>query len=416
MSRTTHQTIVIVGTGYAGCSAALELRKRAFEGRIVMIGDEPHLPYERPLLSKAAIVGVPPLLHPAAHYAAQRIDILAGTRADQLNLDESSVSLSDGTPVRYDALLLATGGTARRLNVPGAECAMTLRTFDDALRLHERLRQPGHMTIVGGGVIGLEIAALARTMGWSVIVLESDQRLMARAVSTHVSMFVADVHREEGVDIRLNAQLIALRNGMNGRVEVVTESAVFASDLVVAGIGMQPDIALAADAGIETDGAIVVDELGRTSAHGVFATGDVASFWHARYGRRMRLENWRHASAHSTIVAANMVGHHVRYDEVPWSWTDQYGMNMQIVGLPADADQTVLSGDPGERKFVALHLREGRLTGATLVNQGKDMRPCKALIESGVTLDADRWRDTSLDLRRLAADVIVAPNVISLSA
>jgi 3-phenylpropionate/trans-cinnamate dioxygenase ferredoxin reductase subunit len=407
-------SFVIVGAGQAGCSAAMELRRARFGGRIVMVGDEPHLPYERPPLSKGVLsggVGSVPLLQAPDRYAREGIETLCGVRVDALDTASRSVRLSDGSTLDFDALLLATGGRARRLTIPGGHHALSLRSFDDAVRLHERLRRPGHLTVVGAGVIGLEVAASARALGWDVTVLEAAERPLARLLPGDVAAFVADVHRQAGVVLRFGTSVQAIEAARDGRWNVVCEHGVVVTDLVVAGVGMQPHIELATQAGIATDGAIVVDEHGRTSAPGIHAAGDATSFWQPSLRRRMRLESWQHAARHAAAVARNMMGQVSPYDEVAWSWTDQHDLNLQVLGQPLDGDETVLRGDMAARRFVTLHLAAGRLVGATLVNQGREMRPCKALIESGVPLDAMQLADPSVVLRSLAASVST-PSVV----
>jgi len=402
------KTFVIVGTGQAGCSAAMALRGHGFDGRIVMVGAEPHLPYERPPLSKQLLrgdAGPLPLLQAPDMFVRQGIEVLAGKPVVRLHPQDGRVELIDGSSLPFDELLLATGGNARRLDVPGGCHALTLRTFDDALALRERLRHPGHLTIIGAGVIGLEVAATARGLGWSVTVLEFGDRPMARVVPPAIGHFIAEAHRAAGVELRFGASVQAIALGSARRYKVTTADVRLATDLVVAGVGMQPDVTLAGQAGVETADAILVDEMGRTNLPRVHAAGDAASFWHPLFARRMRLESWQHAARHAAVVARNMIAPTAPYDDVPWSWSDQYDLNLQTLGLPLEGDETVLRGSFDERKFVALHLRERRLVGATLLNMGREMRPCKALIESGAVLDASRLCDPALALRALAAEL-----------
>jgi 3-phenylpropionate/trans-cinnamate dioxygenase ferredoxin reductase subunit len=407
------KTFAIVGAGNAGLSAALELRRQGFDGRVLLLGDEPHLPYERPPLSKAQLASdglPPPLLQAAAQLASQRIDLRTSCTVQRLDTAAARLHLADGGSVAYDELLLATGGRARTLGqLPGGQHALTLRSYDDALALRRRLAtQPGRLVVVGAGVIGLEVAATARGLGWAVTVLECADRPLARMLTPELSGFLAEVHAAAGVDLRFGVKVQALEPMAGGRIAVLSSLGTIEADLVVAGIGMQPDIALAVAAGLEATDAIVVDELARTSAAHVHAAGDAASLWHPRLGRRIRLESWQHAARHAAAAARTMLGRGEPYDELPWSWTDQFDINLQIVGMPTDADHTLLRGSPAERKFVALHLRERRLVGATLVNLGREMRPCKALIESGAELDLARLGDPALSLREYAAQATAA--------
>ncbi len=398
-------TFVIVGGGQAGSAAAMELRRAGFEGRVVVVGEETHLPYERPVLSKSQLVddaAVLPMLQAPDLYARQRVEFLTGTRALRLDAADRRLALSDGSTLAFDELLIATGGRARPLTLPGAEHALLLRNFDDACVLRERLRRPGRLTVIGAGVIGLEVAASAAGLGWSVTVLEVGTRAMARLVPAAIGQVIECRHRAAGVDLRFGCGVSAIAAGEDGRFELSTSQGYLRADLILAGIGMQPNIELAAQAGARVSDAILVDERGRTSLPHVHAAGDVASFLNLRSGRHVRLESWQHAARHAATVARGMLGQAVAYDEVPWSWSDQYDLNVQILGQPLDGTETVLRGRLDDMKFLALHLRDGRLVGATMVNQGREMRPCKALIESGIRLVPAQLADPATSLRALA--------------
>jgi 3-phenylpropionate/trans-cinnamate dioxygenase ferredoxin reductase subunit len=403
------KTFAIVGAGHAGLSAALELRRLGFEGRVVLLGKEPHLPYERPPLSKAQLAAdglLPNFLRSPEVLQQLRIEVQIACAVRALDVQGARLALADGTSLAYDELLLATGGRARTLDsLPGGEHALTLRSHDDAVALRRRLAEPrGKVAVIGAGVIGLEVAATARGLGWEVSVLESGIRPMARLLTPELSYFMSRVHAMAGVDVRCGVAVQALEPSVDGRITVATSQGTISADFAVAGIGMAPDIELARDAGIETGEAIIVDEYGRTSAPHVHAAGDAASLWHPRLQRRLRLESWQHAARHAAAAARSMLGVGTPYDELPWSWTDQFDINLQIIGTPLDADQTLLRGSFAERKFVALHLRDRRLIGATLSNLGREMRPCKSLIESGHPLDLSRLVDPSVPLRDYAAE------------
>lgn len=401
------KTMAIVGTGNAGLGAALELRRQGFDGRVLLLGAEPHLPYERPPLSKAHLASddlpMPQLLS-ADLLAAQRIELRPGCTVESLDTTAARLHLADGGSEPYDELLLATGGQARTLTrIPGGHHALTLRSYDDALALRKCLAvPPGRLVVVGAGVIGLEVAATARGLGWQVTVLEAADRPMARMLTPEVSGFMAELHSAAGVELRFGTTLQALEPRPDGRIDVLSSTAPLQTDLVVAGIGMQPDTALAAAAGLQTTDGILVDEFARTSAAHVHAAGDAASLWHPRFNRRLRLESWQHAARHGAAAARTMLGRGEPFDEVPWSWTDQYDLNLQVLGLPAEADRTLLRGRTSDSKFVALHLKQRRLVGATLVNLGREMRPCKALIECGAELDLQRLADPEVSLRAYA--------------
>lgn len=400
--------VVIIGGGQAGTAAALALRGAGYQAPVLLLGDEAHLPYERPLLSKALLTGEAvalPALHDSAHFEAQGVELRPGVRVARIDTAARTLTMADGERMGYGRLLIATGGRARTLTIPGGGHALTLRSFNDALLLRPRLHKARHVTVIGAGVIGLEVAASARQLGCAVTVIEPGERPMARALSPDISQRLAQWHRAAGVDLQFGVQLEAIEPRDGGGFRILTSAGGFDTDLVLASVGLQPNTELAAAAGIKIGAVagVLVDEHGLTSAPGVHAAGDVAELWHPRYGQRMRIENWRHASRHAEAVASGLAGTPAPYDDVPWFWTDQYDLNLQVLGLPLLADRTIVRGDPERRSFVALHLRDGRLIGATLVNQGRELRPCRALIESGRSLDAHQLADASQPLRQLAS-------------
>jgi len=401
-------TIVIIGTGHAGVTAALELRQADYSGRLVVVGEEAQLPYDRPQLSKAVLLGevkTCPLLHGPETFSRLGIEILNGVRAQQIDRASRTVWLSTGDRLAYDKLLLATGGRARSLNIPGGHHAVTLRSYIDATRLSGRLRRPGHLTVVGAGVIGLEVAASARTRGWSVTVLEYGDRPLARVVPPELGLFCASLHESAGVELRFDTHVECIETSSKGRFRVRTPDDTLTTNLIVAGVGMQPNMELADSAGIRVEDAIVVDERGQTNDPFIFAAGDACRFFYPRASTHIRMETWQHAARHAAIVARNMMGGTLAYNDIPWLWSDQYDVNIQVLGFPLQASHTVLRGTIDSRKFVMLHLTDDRLIGATLVNMGREMRPCKLLIESDRELDVEKLRDISQPLRLYAAQV-----------
>lgn len=394
---------VIVGAGQAGCSAAFELRRNGFPGRIVLVGEESHFPYERPPLSKGGIatsVGTSPLLHAPEEFVAQGIELLRGVSASSLDLRSRRLTLSDGSALPFDKLLLATGGRARQLMIPGGQHGLSLRTLDDARRVADRLCEPGDLVVVGAGIIGLEIAATARELGWRVKILEVAEHPLARLVPMEVAAAVAAIHTETQVQMYFGVHVEAIESS-GLKFHVYTTQGRFNADLVVAGIGMQPEIRLAEAAAIAVGEGVLVNEYGETSAPGVYAAGDAAELLHPRFGR-VRIESWQHAANHAKAVSRSMSGVPTVYDEVPWAWSDQYEHNLQIVGFPQLGTQTVWRGSPALHRFTSLHLSAGKLVGACLMNQGRDMRPCRRLIESNQTVDLAKLGDSAVPLRELA--------------
>ncbi len=394
---------VIVGAGQAGAHAAVAARQAGLAGRLVLVGNEPHLPYERPPLSKAVLTEAaepePSWFFPAARYAELDIDILPGTAAVGIDMAAARVALADGRHLPFDRLLLATGGRARALEVPGGERALTLRTLDDARALRARLGPGVRVVCVGAGVIGLEVAAAAHARGATVTVLEAAPAALGRCTTPAMAEWIVGLHRAAGTTLHFGTAVAAITpeavHGADGlRVP---------ADLVVAGIGMQRNAEIAAAAGIAVDNGILVDACGATGRAGVFAAGDVAAFRHPGYGRILRLESWRHAQDHGIAVGRAMAGQAAPYDAIPWLWTDQLGRTIQIAGLPAEATRSVLRGTPDHGSFCAFHLdAAGRVVAATGVDAPREVRTAMALIRAATPVDPARLADPAVKLQALA--------------
>ncbi|HVC59711.1 MAG TPA: FAD-dependent oxidoreductase [Acetobacteraceae bacterium] len=400
-------THIIVGAGQAGAWAAVAMRQAGFAGRILLIGEETWRPYERPPLSKAVLTEdpEPPILyfHPERRYAELQIELLLGTPAEAVEPDAHRVSLADGRVLDYDRLLLAMGGQARRLPIHGGDHALYLRTLEDARAIRARLAGARRVLCVGAGVIGLEIASSARARLCEVTVLEALPRAMGRAVSPEGAAFIETLHRNAGVTLHFGVIVDRLDQAADGGVVVTCrDGRRFEADMVVAGVGMQRNLMLAEAAGLALEGGIVVDEWGRTSAPDIYAAGDVTAFYHKLFGKRLRLESWRHAQNHGVAVGKAMCGETAPYDDVPWFWTDQHGVNLQVAGLPADAARSVVrqGGAPGT--FVAVHLAEDdSVIGVTAAGNPREIRAGQALIRSRKPVDAAKLADAGVPLQRL---------------
>ena len=399
------ETHLIIGAGQAGGWAAVTLRQAGFAGRILLIGAEPWLPYERPPLSKAVLTAEiePPIAYfrDSARYGEHGIDLLLGCRAVAVDATARRVRLADGQTLAYNRLLLATGGRARALTVPGGERALCLRTLEDARAIRARLATARQVVCIGAGVIGLEVAASARARGAAVTVLEAAARPMGRSVSAEGADFVARLHRDAGVDLRCGVAVAAIEPGPGGSERVLTaDGSAFSADLVLAGVGMERAVDLAAAAGLALDGGIAVDALGRSSDPAIFAAGDVTAFLHPLFpDRRLRLESWRHAQNHGIAVGRAMAGAEAPpYDDIPWFWTDQHGVNLQVAGFPAEAARTVVRLDR-DRVFVAVHLDAAdRVIGLTAAGSPRDIRAGTALIRAGCPVDPRVLADASVPL------------------
>jgi 3-phenylpropionate/trans-cinnamate dioxygenase ferredoxin reductase subunit len=399
-------SIVIVGAGQAGGWAAKTLRAEGYAGRIVLVGAERHPSHERPPLSKAVLSGAaaPETTHlfkPEEH-AALDLDFRASVRATGIDRAAKRVALGGGESIPYDKLILTTGGTARRLPVPGGDSprVLYLRTIEDSLAIRAALGPGKRLVVIGGGWIGLEVAATARKLGASVIVVEGLDRLCARTVPPAISAFLRARHEREGVEIRLGAGVKAIEDGATLAVRLADGSALEA-DAVVAGIGLEADIALARDAGLTIDNGILVDEQCRTSDPDIFAAGDCANTPLACLGRRVRLESWANAQNQAIVAAKAALGQDVRYDELPWFWSDQYDVNLQILGLPARWPEPVVRGDPASGSFSYFYLDGERIAAIVSVNAPRDLRAAKKLVQTRKPVSAASLADPAVQLQRL---------------
>jgi 3-phenylpropionate/trans-cinnamate dioxygenase ferredoxin reductase subunit len=385
-------TFAIVGAGLAGARAAETLRAEGFEGRIVLVGAEPHLPYERPALSKGYLQGSAeaPFVHPAQWYAEQDVDLRLGTRVTVLDPAAHEIETADGDRLRYTKLLLTTGSSVRRL-----ADAVTLRTLDDSDRLRDALRPGVRVVIVGAGWIGLEVAAAARMAGAEVTVLEQAPAPLLAVLGPEMAAVFAQLHVEHGVDLRCGVTVRAVRSDA-----VLLDDGAVPADLVVAGIGVTPDVDLARAAGLAVDNGIVVDEHLRSSAPDVLAAGDVANAYHPFLGRHLRVEHWANALHQPVVAARTMLGQDAVYDRLPYFFTDQYDLGMEYTGF--GGGELVVRG--AGREFVAFWLRDGRLTAAMNVNVWTGVpEAARELIRSRTRLDPVALADPEVPLDAVAA-------------
>jgi 3-phenylpropionate/trans-cinnamate dioxygenase ferredoxin reductase subunit len=369
--RDTH---VIAGAGLAGAKAAEALRAEGFEGRIVLVGDEPEPPYERPPLSKDYLRGESPReqarVHPEGFYRDHDVELMLGTAVTAIDPAGRAVTLATGETLAYDRLLLATGSEPRRLSVAGAELAGVhhLRDLADADRIAAALQPGARAVIAGGGWIGMEVAASARRLGLEVAVVELAAVPLERALGREAGEFYAALHRDHGVALHTGVAVARVEGA--GRVErvVLADGRELDADVLVCGLGALPRTELAERAGLAVDDGILCDERLETSAPGVFAAGDVANAEHPFYGRRLRVEHWANALHQPEVAAKAMLGKPASYDRLPYFFSDQYDVGMEFTGLPTGADELAVRGDMAEREFVAYWLREGRVIAGMNVN------------------------------------------------
>jgi len=399
--------VVIVGAGHAGVQAAASLREEGLQEPIVLLSDEPELPYQRPPLSKAFLKGEIDVhglpLRAAAFFRDRGIDLRLGARAARIDRASRLVEIGDGSPVEYGALILATGARQRRLAAPGVDLinVFTLRTIADATAIRETLSAGTKLVVIGAGFIGLEIAATARGLGAEVTVVEI-ARPMGRAVSPILSDFYLKAHAASGVQFRIGRGVAEIRGADTAEAVVLTDGEALPADCVVVGVGVMAEDALARESGLECANGIVVDAQMQTSDPAISAIGDCADFPNAALGFRTRLESVQNAVDQARCVAARLTGKPAPYDALAWFWSDQGDLKLMIAGLSHGVDQWVLRGDPETRAFSTFGFRDGRLAVVESVNRAGDHAAAKRIVGTPKTLTPEDAANPAFDLRALA--------------
>lgn len=401
--------IIIIGAGQAAAQAVQSLRAEGFTGPIKLIGDEPYAPYQRPPLSKKYLAGEIGYdrveLKAQDFYADAGVETLWRTRVTEIDRREKRILTGDGREFSYGKLLIATGSRVREINVPGFDLdgVHYLRNIADVEAIQSHFKPGAKMVVVGGGYIGLEVAAVAVKRGIDVTVLETADRVMARVVDPIVSHFYERVHRAEGVKIETGVTV----SGFEGtdKVTAVTsgEGKSFPCDFVVVGIGILPNTELAVETGLTVENGIVVDEFCRTSDPDICAAGDCTSHPNGVYGRSLRLESVQNAIEQGKTAAATLAGKEKPYNQVPWFWSDQYDLKLQIVGLSAGYTQAVVRGDPeGSRSFAVFYLKDGVLIAVDAVNRAPEFMMAKILTQKQAVLDPKRIADETIPVKEIA--------------
>lgn len=418
-------SILVVGAGQAAAVAAASLRDFGYTGRITLVGEELHPPYERPPLSKAvlaACVDDEPAIHvkDAQFFSDGNIDLRLGVRVEHLDVVAGEAKLSDGQKLSFDRCLLATGGVARTLPSLPAESPFVhyLRTLDDARRLRACIARSRHVVIVGGGFLGLEVASTARALGAKVSVVEAAERVLARVVPAQFSSWLQDRADRCGVSLHLGQSIqdVDLPEGDGGMAGIsLSDGTVLHSDTVLVAVGLAANNALARAAGLKLDeanGGVLVDELCRTSSPRVFAAGDCTSQKRIGQGTGLRLESWQNANEQARIAAAAMLNQPSQPAAFPWFWTDQFECNIQMLGLPQTECEYIVRGnlepDDGTPSFIMLGLRDGKPCQALAVNAGGELRAIRPLLERGLPIELSQFTDTTITLRAYAKAAMAA--------
>ncbi len=400
------ERIVIIGAGQAAAQAVASLRAEGFDGALTVVGDEPFPPYQRPPLSKTYLMGTFErerlFLKPDAFYAEARCELILGVPATAIDRAAKVVKLADGRAFAYDKLLIATGSRVREIRVPGAHLngIHYLRSIADVDALRPAFQTSRSLAVVGGGYIGLEVAAVARKYDLAVTVLEALDRVMARAVSRPISTFYEKVHRDAGVDFQLNTGVEAFE-GPDRLDAIRAGGKSWPTDLALVGIGIVPNHELAKDAGLQVTDGIHVDVHAVTDDPNIFAAGDCTRHL-GRDGHLIRLESVQNAIDQAKHAALSMLGKPNAYREVPWFWSDQYDLKLQIAGLAAPQDRIVLRGDPKLRKFAVFHLREGKVVAVEAVNAAPEYIVGRKLIADGKSVAAEQLADTTVPMKNIS--------------
>lgn len=402
--------IVIVGSGHGGAQAAIALRQQGFEGSILVIGRDPEPPYERPPLSKEYLAGEKRferiLIRPEAFWSEKGVALRSGTSVTKVDAEAKELTVSGGDTVCYGTLIWAAGGDPRRLSVPGGDLGgiHTVRHKADVDRMRGELDAGGNrVVVIGGGYIGLEAAAVLRKLGCEVVLLEAQDRVLGRVAGEDIAHFYEDEHRRQGVDLRLSVAVEALE-GDGDRVTGVrlADGETIDCDMVVVGIGIVPAVGPLIAAGAAGANGVDVDAICRTSLPDIYAIGDCAAHANAyANGAVIRLESVQNANDMAATVARAICGEAQPYRALPWFWSNQYDLRLQTVGLSAGHDTTVLRGDPAERSFSVVYLREGKVIALDCVNRTKDYAQGRRLVENGAVIDPERLLDAERPLKEI---------------
>ena len=398
-------SFVIVGAGLAGAKAVEALRDQGFAGKITLIGDELHLPYERPPLSKDHLTGTADrdsmTVHPAGWYDDHEVELALGIGVSRIDRGGHRVELADGSARPYDKLLLATGASPRKPPIPGADApgVCYLRRIEDSESIKDTLASAARIVVIGAGWIGLEVTAAARQAGVAVTVLESAELPLLRVLGPEVATVFADLHREHAVDFRFGTSVAGIAaNGVT-----LADGTEIAADAVVVGVGAAPNSQLAERAGLHVDNGVIVDASLRTCDPDILAVGDVANAFHPLLGKHIRVEHWANALSQPPVAAATMLGNPGSHEDLPYFFTDQYDLGMEYVGHidPGGYDEIVFRGDPGSREFIAFWLKDKRVLAGMNVNVWDVVDPIRALIRAGTPVDPRALADPSRPLDEL---------------
>ena len=401
------EELVVVGGGQAAIQCVASLRKEGYLGSITLVGEENHLPYQRPPLSKGFLSGATEkdrlYLKKIEFFQENSIQLHLGIKAKRIDRDNCLVHLSDDKSISYDKLVLATGSRVRKLKFPGSdlEGINYLRGIDDAELLKDGLLNSKNLVIVGAGYIGLEVAAIATEFNTKITVIEMADRVMNRTVDPIISGYYQELHTKNGIDFILNESLEEVDGNKTVKKVICSGGSSILADMLVIGAGVIPNVELAKESGLSCDNGICVDEYGQTEDLKIFACGDCTNHPNEKLNRRLRLESVHNAMEQSKTVASSILGNKTAYNQIPWFWSDQYDHKLQIVGLSGDHDEVVMRGNQGESKFMLFYLKGEELIAVDAVNNPKEFLICRKLVENKVKISSDDILNQSKNLNDL---------------
>ena len=398
--------VVIIGAGHAGGMMAISLRQQKYQGSITLIGEEEFLPYQRPALSKGFLAGETEekslYLKSQDYFDKNNIRIIRNHKIVDIDRNNKTVLLEDQKEIGYEKLVIATGSIVNKLNTSSTDKGLYyLRTIRDSLKIRETLKDKNKIVIIGAGYIGLEIASVAIKKNLEVTVLELEKRVMSRVVSSEVSDFFQNKHQSEGVEFKFNTSVTDIEDQEQQKRIVCSDGSFLNTDLVVIGVGIKPNIKLAQSSGLECDDGIIVDDNGQTSDDHIFAVGDCSNHPNKILKRRLRLESVQNAVEQAKSVAAGISGNHRPYHQVPWFWSDQYNIKLQIAGISQHHDRRVIRGSPEEEKFAVFYQKDKRLIAVDAINSPKEFVTGKKLIQMQAEIPPELIRNVDVDLKEI---------------
>jgi|TARA_B000000475_G_scaffold250789_1_gene227306 3-phenylpropionate/trans-cinnamate dioxygenase ferredoxin reductase subunit len=399
--------LVIVGAGQSAIQCITSLRKEDYPGLITLVGEEEHLPYQRPPLSKGFLEDTVSnerlYFKKLEFFVENKVQLKLGTKAEEIDIENNNIHLSDNTKLSFDKLVFATGSSVRKLDFPGKDLNSIhyLRGLDDALSIKKDLQTRQNIVVVGAGYIGLEVAAIAAKQNKSVTVIEMADRVMNRTVDPQISDYYLKLHQKNGVTFKFNTSLKEIVGASNPEKVICSDGTEVKADMVIIGAGIMPNVELAENAGLSCDNGIVVNEFGKTDHANIYACGDCTNHPNKLLNKKIRLESVHNAMEQSKTVASSIINKSIEYNQIPWFWSDQYDHKLQIVGLSGEHDKVIMRGDMSEAKFMLFYTKDEKLIAVDAVNNSKEFLICKKLVANKVTIKPDEISNPDTNLNDL---------------